>query len=460
MISTYVKKQLLIFSILALSATLVIVFVYAHIPTVLGYGQMTVTGYFKDGSGIYVNSNVTSRGVGIGKVSKVSLTPQGVAVVMSVKSDTKVGADARAEIHSVSAVGEQYVDLISEQPGGPYLRPDAVIPIERTTVPEQIAPVLDKVSTLLGSIPNDGLQTFLNDGEKAFANLGPDLRTLLDSSQNLIDSADQNYGQTERLITTVGPLLDTQNVSASSVKGYFSNLADFTGVLRQQDGPLRGAIHNLGPAADQVTDFLSDNENGAPILAHNLRIVGQVFGVYRPGVEQVLVDYPVAEARLQTAVSHSTRGLDVTLRGQAYEGCTTGFHSENLRNPNDLTDKDAVPNTYCKVPHNDPRVARGARNIPCLEGHVGMRAATIDECFGRRPDQTAGSSSQNPTLPVPDLPTGPQRTPLDPPDNQVHYPHPPDSGNSDPLSQLGGVSTPAPAKEDTWQSLFTAPMDR
>jgi phospholipid/cholesterol/gamma-HCH transport system substrate-binding protein len=460
MISSYIKKQLIVFSILALSAALVIVFVYAHIPTVLGIGQMKLTAMFSDGAGIYTNGNVTARGVGIGKVTSVAITPQGVAVTMSIDASTKVGADARAEIHSVSAVGEQYVDLISDQPAGPYLQPGEVIPVSRTSVPEQIAPVLDKATNLLASIPNDGLQTFLDEGYKAFQNLGPDLRTLVDSSGSLIDAADQNYGQTAQLINTIGPLLDTQNVAADSVRAYFHNLADFTGVLRHGDGHLRGSIRAVHGAVDAVTDFLDDNENGVPILAHNLETVGQVLGVYRPGIEQILVEYPIADARMQIGLRGSPRGLRAGLAGVLSVGeCTTGFKSGDLRNANDLSDKDGIPNTYCKVPHNDPRAVRGARNIPCLEGHVGMRAALIDECLGRTPDQTSGSSpGLTPRLPFDAAVPSPQRTPFDPPDNQDDYAH--DSGSPDPLAQLGGMGSASSGKEETWQSLLTAPLDR
>src|SRR5882757_863616 len=210
MISSYVKKQLIVLTALSVSAALIIVFVYAHIPTVLGFGQMKLSAYFTDGAGVYKESNVTTRGAVIGKVKSISLTPQGVKVDMSIDNTKEIGANARAAIHSVSAVGEIYVDLVSDQTAGPYLEDGAVIPVERTEVPEQIAPVLDKVTTFLHSFPNDGIQTFLDEGSKAFQNLGPDLRTLVDAAQNLTVSADQHFQQTQALLNTVGPLLDTQ----------------------------------------------------------------------------------------------------------------------------------------------------------------------------------------------------------------------------------------------------------
>ena len=465
MITSYVKKQLLVFSILALAAVLIIVFGYAHIPTTMGIGQMNVTAYFSDGGGIYVNSNVTARGVHVGKVTKVALTPQGVAVTMQLPDSVKVGADAKANIHSVSAVGELYVDLVSDQDGGPYLRPDSVIPMNRTTVPVPIAPVLDKATNLLASIPNDGLQTFLNEGDKAFQNLGPDLRALVDSSQSLIQTADQNYAPTATLINTVGPLLDTQNRDADDVQSYFHDLAHFTGVLRADDRSLRGAIPNVRRAAGRAGDFLDDNDNSAAILARNLHTLGNLLKVYRPGLEQLLVTLPTVEARLQRA-TRGRRGARVTLAVPVlYPNCTEGFKKGELRNLNDISDKDAPPNTYCKIPHDSQRLVHGARNIPCLEGHVGMRAALVTQCLGRESTSSAvtgksgdpGQLSLAPNV----IPQKKGDGPLDPSDNQKYYSHPQPGRKheTEPLSELGGQGTPAPEKEGTWQSLLTGPLN-
>ena len=460
MISSYVKRQLIVLTALSVSAALIIVFVYAHIPTVLGFGQMRVSAYFTDGAGIYKESNVTTRGVVIGKVKAISLTPQGVKVDMSIDDTKMIGADAKASIHSVSAVGEIYVDLVSAQAGGPYLQDGAVIPVEQTEIPEQIAPVLDKVTGFIHSFPNDGIQTFLDEGSKAFQNLGPDLRTLIDASQNLTQSANQHFAQTQALLTTVGPLLDTQVVNGygENIKRYFTDLAHFTGAFRSEDDHFRHSLQPADRAVRLAGQLLVNIQDSTPVLTRYGSSVAHLLGVYRPALEQTLIEYPITAARLQR-FSRQKRGLSVSFITDVWPGCTAGFKGNDLRSPNDITDKDTPINTYCKIPHDSQKFVRGARNVPCLEGYVGMRAATVDECFGRRPDQTPGSSG-DPAYTPPSFagPALPQRTPLDPADQQRNYQHDQAMAGGEPLDAFGARSTPVPVKEESWQSLLSAPL--
>nr|WP_275403990.1 MCE family protein [Pseudonocardia acidicola] len=450
------------FGALTLAAVLVIVFVYAQVPTLLGYKQMNVTAIFPDGAGIYRNANVTSQGVGIGKITDIRLTPDGVAVTMRLDSDVKVEADARAEIHSVSAVGEQYVDLVSDKPDGPYLTDGAVIPMNRTQVPVQIAPVLDKAQNLLASIPDQGLETFLDEGAKAFHNLGPDLRTLSDSAQQLLDTADANYTQTSQLIRDIGPLLDTQNQAADQVRGYFANLAHFTGVLRDGDQYIRSGFPAVGHAANSAADFLRENENGVPILASSTTTLGQVLGVYRPGIEQVLVTYPVVIGWEQLfAADTPNYGFHVAAELEVHQNCSTGYQPQMARNPQDVSDAEAVPGTYCNVPHDDPRVVRGARNIPCLEGDTRKRAAFVQQCLGEASDEPVPGSAGS--VIAPGNPLGsidlPQRGPLTPPDTQEPNPLA-GTRRDEPLSIFGVRGSHDDGRDQTWQSLLTAPVGR
>ena len=75
-------------------------------------GTYKVDANFVAGGGIYQNANVTYRGVTIGRVDSVGLTDDGVIANMRLNSNTPVPDNVTATVKSVSAVGEQYIDLV------------------------------------------------------------------------------------------------------------------------------------------------------------------------------------------------------------------------------------------------------------------------------------------------------------------------------------------------------------
>ena len=71
-----------------------------------------MTANFVAGGGLYKNANVTYRGVAVGRVESVGLTPNGVDAEMRLNSGTPVPSNVTAIVKSVSAIGEQYIDLV------------------------------------------------------------------------------------------------------------------------------------------------------------------------------------------------------------------------------------------------------------------------------------------------------------------------------------------------------------
>ena len=76
-----------------------------------------MTADFVAGGGLYKNANVTYRGVAVGRVESVGLNPNGVTAEMRLNSGTPIPSNVTATVKSVSAVGEQYIDLVP--PGNP-----------------------------------------------------------------------------------------------------------------------------------------------------------------------------------------------------------------------------------------------------------------------------------------------------------------------------------------------------
>jgi phospholipid/cholesterol/gamma-HCH transport system substrate-binding protein len=134
---------LAVFAVISTLAAGIVGLYYAQLPAVyLGIGRYTVKVQLERAGELYRAGNVTYRGVEVGKVSKVHLTDTGVEAVLSLQSGVDIPADLTAYVHSASAIGEQYVDLVPRSARGPLLKNGDVIPQDRTVVPPNINSLL------------------------------------------------------------------------------------------------------------------------------------------------------------------------------------------------------------------------------------------------------------------------------------------------------------------------------
>ena len=115
MLTPFIRRQLVLFGILTVISLLVLGVYYLQIPSLVGIGQYTLKAKLPASGGLYPTANVTYRGITIGKVTDVEPTEQGAEATMSIDSHYKIPIDAIAKVHSVSAVGEQYLDLVSDR---------------------------------------------------------------------------------------------------------------------------------------------------------------------------------------------------------------------------------------------------------------------------------------------------------------------------------------------------------
>src|ERR1700749_1115157 len=93
MLTRFVRIQLAIFRIVGTIGVIAMVLFYIQLPTLLGIGRMTVTLELPSTGGLYQFSNVTYRGVQVGKVTAVKLTPKGAEATMSLGSSPKIPAN-------------------------------------------------------------------------------------------------------------------------------------------------------------------------------------------------------------------------------------------------------------------------------------------------------------------------------------------------------------------------------
>ena len=205
------KIQLAIFAVIALVAVSLMSLHFMRLPAKLfGVGRYTVTIQLPEAAGLYASGNVTYRGVEVGRVESVNLTDSGVDAVLSLRSDVQIPSDLEAQVHSQSAIGEQYVLLLPRSGDSPPLRDGDTIALADTTVPADINDILSGVVTGLNAVPKDNLRTVIDESYTAVGGLGPELTRLVHGSIELSIEARENLDPLIALIEQSKPVLDSQ----------------------------------------------------------------------------------------------------------------------------------------------------------------------------------------------------------------------------------------------------------
>lgn len=384
MLTRLVRIQLVVFAIASIVGLTVMVFTYVQAPTLLGIGRIQVTVQLPEAGGLYRFANVTYRGVEVGKVTDVALSPTGAEATIMINSSPRIPADVVATVRSMSAVGEQYVDLLPRTAGPPYLQDGSVIDVGDASVPAPVGPMLDKVSALLDSIPKDSLEALLDESFKGLNGAGDDLATILRSASTVSQDVNAVSGRARALIDDSAPLLDAQVQSADATRTWARSLAGITEQVVRNDPDVRHILQTAPGLVQDVTGLLDQVKPTLPVLLANLASVGQVGLTYRPGLEQLLVLLPPSNAYYQASRPiNNPVGIpigDFRVAVDDPPACTVGFlPASQWRSPADTTTIDTPDGLYCKLPQDSPIAVRGARNIPCME-HPGKRAPTVALC--------------------------------------------------------------------------------
>ena len=474
--------QIAIFALVAIAALAVMVFGYMRLPEMLGVGQYRVILQLPETGGLYPRGNVTYRGAQVGTVDSVHLTDTGVEAVLSLDSKVEIPADLTAEIHSVSSVGEQYVQLIPRSGSGPALKDGDVIPQDRTTVPTDINTVLTDTTRGLQAIPQENLKTVIDEAYLAVGGLGPELRRLVNGSTTLAIDARKNLDPLTTLIDQSKPVLDSQTDTADPLRAWASNLASITSQLQAQDSAVTGILQKGPGAAEEVRALFDRLRPTLPIVLANLVSLGEVAVAYQPSLEQLIVLLPQGTAVNQAVGVHKRNTkqdykgdyLTLNLNLNLPPPCTTGFlPSQQQRAPTfqDYPDRPAG-DVYCRIPQDAPFNVRGARNLPCVTV-PGKRAPTAKMCesnenyvplndgYNWKGDPNATLSGQ----PIPQLPPGsppaqapPPTGPAPPPIAAAEY----DPATGTYVGPDGRVYTQSnlarsATEEQTWQTMLLPP---
>lgn len=281
----------------------------------IGKAPFDVTLQLPRAGGIYTSADVTYRGVGVGTVTGIDVQADGVAVTLQLDHGTRIPTDVDASVRQLSAIGEQYVDLVPASSGGPVLTAGSVIPADRATVPLPIGTALNSLGSLLDSLNEQDVATVQKFLTTGFSGTGPALRTLITSSQQLTQALAAAQPQTAALILDGTPVLTTLNDTNQQFADYTRNLNELTAQFKASDADLRALIAKGGPATAQLAALLARTRADIAGTVAGLGSGSEAVLQNQPQVQEMFRMLPIVALDLRDVTRGDTVRGSIALNG-------------------------------------------------------------------------------------------------------------------------------------------------
>jgi phospholipid/cholesterol/gamma-HCH transport system substrate-binding protein len=368
------KIQLIIFVIITLLGITYVSANYVGLTKgLIGPDSCTVHADFPDSGGIFASAEVTYRGVAVGKVTGLHLIDNGVRVDLSIDncSGKKIPANTTARVSDRSVIGEQYVDLIPTKSDTNYLKSGSVIPASRTSIPVSAQLLLTNMDRLVTSVDTNALRTVVTELGVAFNQRGEDLGRLLDSSNDLLQAAEDNMPQTISLLDNSATVLDRQLAESQPLASFAHSLNLLSQQLKTSNGDITRLLTDSPADLDVVRNFVLNNRTDLGVVIANLASTGRLLVRHLDGLEQVFELYPALAAGGPSVIRGGVGSLGLIANnvndprdcGDPRKG-SEGYQGTTIRSPSDL--RPAAPNVAarCTAPASTGVNIRGSAHVP------------------------------------------------------------------------------------------------
>ncbi|MCB1286205.1 MAG: MCE family protein [Mycobacterium sp.] len=325
--------------------------------------------------GLLVNQDVTLRGVQIGKVEQLSITPDGVNAEVRLNSSAKLSTTSKARVAGLSAAGEQYIDFDGGNGEAPFLSNGSTFPMGRTEIPVTMAELLGHSDGMLKQVDTEKLQIIKD--ELGTSKEGPQkLTDIVEGGTFLLSTLDGVLPQTTQLLNTSRITLQLVSDKNEGMKVATANLTEVFGGVNRMTGGFR-TLTNEAPKTFAATDTLfSDNSDTMVQLLGDLTTVTELMYLRVPALNALFPSYRGSVMDSLSSIVHDD-GFWVT--ADIYPRYTCDYGTPRMP-PSSADFPEPFMYNYCR--DTDPAVLiRGAKNAPRPAG---------DDTYGPPPGADLG----------------------------------------------------------------------
>ncbi|MGV9410164.1 MCE family protein [Nocardia sp. NPDC003693] len=375
-----VRFQLIAFAVIAVLGVAFVGAKYVRLDNMLGFGLYHVTVKMPETGNLSKGAEVTYRGVPVGRVGSLDITPDGVEVVLDMDSGKpRIPVNAKAVVANRSAIGEQYVDLMPSSTAGPFLEDGSVI--DGAQVPIRVEELLGSVDHFVQTTDLAALSTAVTELGKAFDGKGDDLEILVDSLGKFTETGVEALPQTLALLRDARIALGTQAEQSGSIRQFSNGLDLLAAQLRSSDPDIRRLIGTGTDAGDQIQRLVAESGPALTTSLTNLRVmllaVSPKFYALGPLLQMLPLLSIGASA---TAPGDGTTHFGLVLETNNPPACTVGYEgTQDIirqmkdRNPDFDDSRDDFPfntNAKCLVPQGSETAVRGGERAELADPSV------------------------------------------------------------------------------------------
>jgi phospholipid/cholesterol/gamma-HCH transport system substrate-binding protein len=366
MLTAATRVKIIAFIVIGLTVIVYIGLRYADLGRYVGLsGYYVVHVDLAQTGGAFPNGDVTYRGVTVGRIGAINLSPDGVVADLDIDdSAPQIPAQVQAVVANRSAVGEQYIDLRPKTGNPPYLKAGDTIAQQNTQTPLPVQDLLRSIDGLAASVPTQSLRTVVDEFDNALQGQGPNLQTLLDTSGSLTKAATNDLPQTQQLINDSQTVLQTQSQESSALQAFGRNAELIAQQLDKSDPDLRSVIDNAPGAGDQISKLLKDNNPSLGDLIANLINLADLAQTRETGITEFLSTSPAAIAAGSTVIGGNGANFGLLPEFFNPSVCTHGYGSTGLPDSTNTTSVPMNANASCASSPSTGIDVRGSANAP------------------------------------------------------------------------------------------------
>ena len=308
--------------------------------------------------GLLENVDVAVRGVKVGRVKTLSLTPNGVDATVEIESSAKIPAASPVRVSGLSAAGEQYIDFEPASADGPFLSDGSVVPLTQTTTPIPLYELLTNADGVLAQSDPEKLEIIKK--ELSLTKEGPQkLTDIVDGGTFLLSTLDSVLPETVSLLKTSRIPLTMLADTSPGMGVVARNVSELMTGVNKMDGGYRRFVDQTPGLMSSLDNLFDDNSDTMVGLLGNLASVSQLMYVRVPALNAL---FPSFRGSALEAIGTAIHDEGLWVTADIYPRYTCDYGTP--RRPSSAADyPEPFLYNYCR--DTDPQVlVRGAKNAP------------------------------------------------------------------------------------------------